>query len=220
RVLYAEEVIDLPQTGRGEFAATPLFSLPTEGNPFTPQVPKVNLITGEYCEESCDLVVAGIEPLSFRRFYNHFTARSYQIYGHWHINPEAYMFFHFEHLNQTPFVAFGERNNTFFRYDHIAWLEFSHAFITQSDKIKGVTRNSGQCHPLNTKTRYWHHLDRSNRKSSPLSMWEGSIKDGSGRERIFQTDLLQWPTVTIPEPYCVIGYDDEYREEILSYLYF
>ena len=32
--------------------------------------PKVNPITGEYCEEELDLVVAGSQPLSIRRFYN------------------------------------------------------------------------------------------------------------------------------------------------------
>ncbi len=32
--------------------------------------PKVNPVTGEYCEEELDLVVAGSEPLSVRRYYN------------------------------------------------------------------------------------------------------------------------------------------------------
>ena len=36
----------------------------------SPITPKVNPITGEYCEEATDLVVAGSQPLSIRRFYN------------------------------------------------------------------------------------------------------------------------------------------------------
>lgn len=46
------------------------FSL-NELSTFIPQIPKVNVVTGEYCEEECDLVIAGIEPLSYRRFYEH-----------------------------------------------------------------------------------------------------------------------------------------------------
>ena len=38
---------------------------------FAPELPKVNVSTGEYVEEAVDLVVAGAQPLSLRRFYNH-----------------------------------------------------------------------------------------------------------------------------------------------------
>ncbi|MCC5832529.1 MAG: hypothetical protein JJU12_05755 [Chlamydiales bacterium] len=42
-----------------------------EAQAFNPTIPKVNVVTGEYCEEERDFVVAGAQPLSIRRFYNH-----------------------------------------------------------------------------------------------------------------------------------------------------
>src|ERR1700722_4581894 len=102
---------------QGNYPPAPLFS-PKERATFLPQVPKVNLITGEYCEEACDLIVEGIEPLSIRRFYNHFSGPNERVYGHWRINPEAFMLFNFESIGgcQT-FAAAGERNSSFLLYE-------------------------------------------------------------------------------------------------------
>lgn len=51
--------------------------------------PKVNPITGEYAEEEVDLIVAGAEPLSLRRFYNHFSPYDPR-YASWRYNPEHF----------------------------------------------------------------------------------------------------------------------------------
>ena len=42
-------------------------------------IPKVNVISGEYCEEAIDLVVAGCEPLSVRRFYYHLAPKIFDV---------------------------------------------------------------------------------------------------------------------------------------------
>lgn len=49
--------------------------------------PKVNPVTGEYCEEELDLVVAGSEPLSVRRYSNS-NAPYDPRYASWRYNPE------------------------------------------------------------------------------------------------------------------------------------
>ncbi len=54
--------------------------------------PKVNPITGEYTEEEVDLVVAGSQPLSSRRFYNS-SAPYDPRYATWRYNPEALGYF-------------------------------------------------------------------------------------------------------------------------------
>src|ERR1700722_575946 len=77
---------------------------------FMPQVPKVNVITGEYCEEVYDLVVAGIEPLSIRRFYSH-QGHKDEALGHWSINPEALVLFNFEGKGQ--YAGVGKEDGSF-----------------------------------------------------------------------------------------------------------
>src|ERR1700722_10556899 len=51
--------------------------------------PKVNVVTGEYLEDACDLVVAGAEPLALTRFYGHYASHHPQ-YNFWRYNPEHF----------------------------------------------------------------------------------------------------------------------------------
>lgn len=51
--------------------------------------PKVNPITGEYCEEELDLVVAGSQPISVRRFFNSSSPYDPR-YATWRYNPECF----------------------------------------------------------------------------------------------------------------------------------
>src|ERR1700722_283169 len=55
-------------------------------------LPKVNPISGEYVEEEVDLVVAGCEPLSFRRFYGHMNISDRRYGIGWRVNPESSFF--------------------------------------------------------------------------------------------------------------------------------
>ncbi|MCH9625149.1 MAG: hypothetical protein S4CHLAM123_03180 [Chlamydiales bacterium] len=183
---------------QGEFSPAPLFA-PMEGSTFLPQIPKVNLVTGEYCEDECDLVIAGVEPLSIRRFYNHFSGHNERIYGHWRINPEASMLFNFEAIGKSQTFAYvGERNSSFFLYEQ----PVEHGFIIQADKNKGFTNSStllsGQNHPLNTRISYTKgHEVRKEPKSianpDNYYWWDGTIKDGRGGERTFKTEVRMWP---------------------------
>ncbi len=168
---------------------------PVEKSSFVPQVPKVNLVTGEYCEESCDLVVAGIEPLSIRRFYNHIYARQEQIYGHWRINPETFVLFNFENEFGFPrFLGIGEANSNFLLYDRVG-----NDYVIRPQTIKSFmsTSLSGQTHPLNHRMTY-SKKERTVRRSVQCvpedhCWWEGVIRTGDGSERSFRTDVRQWP---------------------------
>jgi hypothetical protein len=51
--------------------------------------PTVNPLTGDLLEEEMDFVVAGSEPLSVRRFYNH-SAPYERRTGGWRYNPEFF----------------------------------------------------------------------------------------------------------------------------------
>ncbi len=178
-------------------APSPLFS-PVDKSVLLPQVPKVNLITGEYCEDACDLVVAGAQPLSIRRFYNHFSGHGERIYGHWRINPEAFMLFNFESTEGRQTLAgVGEPNSSFFCYEK----QVDNGFVIDGDKNKGFSNTScllsGQNHPLNTRVAYTkgHAVCQKGSLCDPEDhyWWEGAIRDGSGCERTFKTDLKQWP---------------------------
>ena len=175
-----------------------LFS-PKERLAFLPQIPKINVVTGEYCDEECDLQVAGIEPLSINRFYNHHTGLYNRCYGHWRVNPETFMLFNFEKIGggQT-FTAVGESNSSFFVYEQ----PVNSGYVIDAAKNRSFTNTpslfSGQNHPLNTRVFYNKgHIVRTHPKSLRLQddccWWEGHLKDGSGRERSFRTDIRQWP---------------------------
>jgi hypothetical protein len=74
-------------------------------------IPKVNPISGEYCEEEMDLMVAGSQPLSIRRFYNHLAPYDPR-YASWRYNPESFCVANLEWKNQEIFAAIGDSNGS------------------------------------------------------------------------------------------------------------
>lgn len=176
---------------------------PMEKSSFLPQIPKVNLATGEYCEEACDLVVAGSEPISIRRFYSHSSGHSEQMYGHWRMNPETFMLFNFEPAQKSKtYVGTGKKNGSFVLYDQ----GITSGFRLNPDKNTGYTHQqlSGQHHPLNTRISF--RKGTRQHKSGILfdpethCWWEGSIKEGNGEEWFFRTDVRQWPQMGNEQP--------------------
>src|SRR3984885_1886421 len=129
--------------------------------------PNVNPITGDLIEEEVDLVIAGSEPLSVRRFYNH-TAIYDPRYGGWRYNPESYLVANFEWPQQECFAAAGELNggiasfkasDTPYHYTFNAPMGYAHF------------NPSGQTHPLNTKITYIKNIDR---KKKLRFSWQGN----------------------------------------------
>lgn len=165
---------------------SPVFS-PTEQVPFLPHVPKVNVITGEYCEGEADLIVAGAEPLSLRRFYSHLGEKG-QAYGHWRINPETLMLFNFASNYQSKFAGIGSEEGGFTVCDHDTGCGFSfNAMKNKSFTNTGVGNLSGQTHPLNTS-----FTIKRNTPGKHEIFWEGTIAEGSGRRRNFRTEIGLW----------------------------
>ena len=147
--------------------------------------PNVNPITGDLIEEEVDLVIAGSEPLSVRRFYNH-TAIYDPRYGGWRYNPESYLVANFEWPQQECFAAAGELNggiasfkasDTPYHYTFNAPTEYAHF------------NPSGQTHPLNTKITYIKNIDR---KKKLRFSWQGEVVDGSGNRRYFASGTYHW----------------------------
>ncbi|MCH9625856.1 MAG: hypothetical protein S4CHLAM123_10400 [Chlamydiales bacterium] len=151
---------------------------------FLPHIPKVNIITGEYHEEEVDFVVAGGEPLSIRRFYNH-RGHKNQAYGHWSINPEALMLFNFESGGHPHFAGIGEENGNFILCEN----EQEGTFTFDPSKHKDFT-HSGTNHPLNV-----HFSCKKVTPGRYENYWEGVIEDGSGGQKKYRTEIGLWKHV-------------------------
>lgn len=192
---------------------------PTERSTFLPQIPKVNLATGEYFEDSCDLVVAGSEPISIRRFYNHTSGHFEQIYGHWRVNPETFMLFNFEPAQKTEtYVGAGGTNGSFALFDN----KVASGFTLKPVKNKGFTNTSlsGQYHPLNTRVSYKKGTTTFKYgicEPEKHCWWEGSIKEGNGNERFFKTDTRQWPQMGNENPQRISRHPCSVEREIQEF---
>lgn len=152
---------------------------------------KVNVVTGEYCDEECDLVVAGIEPLSLKRFYSHFAAYHHHLTGHWRVLPQTHMLFDFG--NAKRYVLAGELNGSSLLYES----RIGNALKIDTQKHKSQCCSSGQGHPLHREVSYKKYEKRVTfrrfRQPETHCWWEGVITEGSGHVRFFKTAADQWP---------------------------
>ncbi|MCH9627351.1 MAG: hypothetical protein S4CHLAM2_09890 [Chlamydiales bacterium] len=170
-----------------EFSPPPAIKYRNESLAFNPTVPKVNVITGEYCEKECDLVVAGAQPLSIRRFYNHQGFKD-QLMGHWRINPESLMLFNFYRKNPHPeFAGIGDEEGQFTSCEAFE----NYVFRFSPEKNKNFTSlpspQSGRKHPLNMSFTY-----TKVKPGKHQYYWSGHIQDGSGRRRTYRTEIGIW----------------------------
>ncbi len=148
--------------------------------------PKVNPITGEYCEEELDLVVAGAQPLSVRRFYNSNSPYDPR-YATWRYNPESFFVANMEWGGQEIFAAIGDVDGSVCSLKRSATIPYTFDFeLPKSFATSGV---SGQSHPLNTKINYYRFGDPKDKKRF---QYMGTISDGSGRERSFASKMHRW----------------------------
>lgn len=148
--------------------------------------PKVNPITGEYCEEELDLVVAGSQPLSVRRFYNSCAPYDPR-YASWRYNPESFFVANLEWGGQEIFAAIGEVDGSVCSLKRSATIPYTFDFeLPKSFAISGST---GQSHPLNTEISYYRLGDH---KDKHRFQYMGTIVDGSGRERSFASPMHRW----------------------------
>ncbi|MCP5469721.1 MAG: hypothetical protein H7A36_04355 [Chlamydiales bacterium] len=154
----------------------------TEPSNYAPFSPKVNVITGEYCDEECDLVAPGIEPLSFRRFYNHLGHLNLA-HGHWRVNPESLVLFNLA-KNENNFTGIGDERGGFL----ICESETSSGFQFNPNKHTNYTNSgSGQHHPFNVNFTVNKH-----RPKKKEFFWQGDVTDGTGRKRTFQSEIGMW----------------------------
>lgn len=167
----------------------------SENNPVTQRnkiSARVNVVTGEYVDESMDLVVAGCQPLSFRRFFSAFAPYDPRYVG-WLMNPEAHAVANFNFpksgkVSLPIFASIGETsgmvvNNTskidqMFKFDPSQQQGFCHAETT------------GQRHPLNLHVEY--HVGLVDPKNTDRFSFDGTIVDGAGGKREFTTGWHTW----------------------------
>lgn len=148
--------------------------------------PKVNPITGEYCEEEADLVVAGSEPLSVRRFYN--SSGPYDPrFASWRYNPECFFVANLEWQHQEIFASVGDNDGSVSAFKRSS--QDYYLFDFEVPKSFLAFQPDGAAHPLNTKIRYRRHGDP---KDKHRYEYRGSITDGSGRTRTFASAMHRW----------------------------
>lgn len=155
--------------------------------------PKVNPMTGEYVEEICDFIVAGSEPLSIRRFYNHtFNSPTANLYSSWRINPETLIRANFEYT-KNPYhprnVLIGFRDGGAVLLEKQRANTFSFDPEIQSSWINaGSDEISGQTNLKNITVTYWKHHAKDEEKFS----YAGRLIDGTGRKVEFETNYFKW----------------------------
>ncbi|MFZ0566338.1 MAG: DUF6531 domain-containing protein, partial [Chlamydiales bacterium] len=149
-------------------------------------MPKVNPITGDYYEEETDLVVAGSQPLSARRFYNS-NAPYDPRYATWRYNPECFFTANLEWDRQEIFASIGDRDGSVCSFKRSS--DNYHLFDFQVPKSFLAFQSDGTTHPLNTKINY----DRvGDPKDKHRFIYRGTITDGSGGVRHFKSAMHRW----------------------------
>ena len=113
--------------------------------------PKVNPITGEYCEEEVDLVVAGSQPISIRRFYNS-SAPEDGRYANWRYNPECFFVANFELHELEIFASIGEADGSVCAFKRSSGDQTLFQFEVPKHFL--AFQADGSSHPLNTKIQF------------------------------------------------------------------
>ncbi|MCC5832258.1 MAG: RHS repeat protein [Chlamydiales bacterium] len=144
--------------------------------------PKVNPLTGEYCEEEIDLVIAGSQPLSLRRFYNHTTPEDPR-YARWRYNPECLLVANLE-WDKDFFAAIGENDGSI-----LSLKPSGRSRIFTFQPEKGFIHSSGSAHPLNYNLSYEKIQSPKDKRSF---QFKGIIADGTGRIRTFLSPMHRW----------------------------
>lgn len=182
---FAEEELFDYYAGKKEVTHNTRQHYPVINTP-EPTLSKVNLITGDYIEDETDLVVAGAEPLSLRRFYNQLAPHDDR-YGGWRYNPESYLVANFELENQPKFAAVGERSGEVICYDQ----QNDNHYTADLSKVLNsrVDPVNGKPHISNTDIFYERIYDTKDRNRF---LWSGIISDGKGTTRSFRSSLHPW----------------------------
>jgi hypothetical protein len=139
----------------------------------------------EYREEEVDLVVAGSQPLSIRRFYNS-SAPYDPRYATWRYNPEAFFVANFELEGQEIFAAIGDVDGSVYSFKPSAK---PYTFDFQLSKSFVAAYSDGTTHPANTQITYWRKGDP---KDKQRFQYMCTITDGSGRKRSFTSPMHSW----------------------------
>lgn len=182
--------------------------------------PKVDPVSGEYQEASCDLIVAGCEPLSLRRFYNHMSYPD-SLYAQWRINPESLIKANFSYEKLDKNVLVGQRSGGCVLLEDKQEQAFRFAPATQ--KSYAHTSLSGQLHPKNLLVTYSTVYDQDNERRF---RFDGTLTDGTGRHLNFTTTMHKWhkrkdgvpPSRWLP-CYCKIKQERLPNGNILEYDY-
>ncbi len=153
--------------------------------------PKVNPITGELSEEEIDLVVAGCEPISAKRFYNHTDVYEPRT-GGWRYNPEAFFVANFALKQQEIFAAVGDASGGITSFKESG----PNTYSCNLTKSFCNFHPDGRTNPLNTKIRCFAVPDP---KDKGYFWWRGDITDGSGSKKIFDSGRHCWLDVLTTE---------------------
>ncbi len=179
------------------FASTPCFGIDSihnrKKNPLVsshhPLTPKVNIQTGEYMEEECDLMVYGCEPLSCRRYYSH-CGGYHPVYTFWRFNPEQFCVGNLEWSKLPQFFAVGEKNGNVTSFDGKP-SDTSYNF-NLNKHTSFAYQPSENNHPLNTKVQFTKTDFRRKSDHNDYFRYQGEVIQGTGAKKYFISDQYCW----------------------------
>ena len=149
---------------------------------YDPILPKVNPVTGEYSDDEIDLVVAGGEPLSIRRFYHHLSPRDPR-YADWQYNPETFFVANFESDKLGVFATKGSFYGNVHSFKRVGKCAFG--FSCPSN----FTASTAEEHPLNIKINYTKNFPSKNKKYFEFI---GKVSGESFHECSFKSSKSCW----------------------------
>ena len=186
--VYAlEEELPIASKSAGEFVSPSHGQLVTQTH--SSFFPKVNPITGEYNEEETDFIVAGCQPLSFRRFYNHLNSPDPR-YGAWRVNPESSFVANFQWNKSSLFASVGDDDGSM-----LFLGECKNAYLSDGRTVMSYCLDTQNSHgytnlgqdPRQTQLNFWPEYGNEGK-----SRYLGFVQDGSGRKREFYTPWYNW----------------------------
>lgn len=169
--------------------------------------PRVNVITGEYLEEECDLEVAACDSLSFRRFYGHFASHD-PFTNFWRFNPEHFCEANLSYPHIPLFVSVGQADGNIHSLDGAKNFQCATLGYVHSDI-------SGGSHPSTCKITFRGVKEKGRSYLDQAYGWEGEIVEGTGSKKKFATEKFDWHGEIIR---CEPGDDEDRgrRREIIA----
>ena len=145
-------------------------------------MPQVDPYSGYLSQQSCDLVVAGAQPLSVLRHYfqGPYEART----GNWNFHRRTYVGGNLEWKMKKKVISLGTNGGGV-----ISLVPSQKGWTFEKTKGWCHFSQSGQTHPDNVHFSYYRITDQKNKERF---LFKGEVREGDGSVRYFASKLHAW----------------------------